>query len=72
MDATSRESQEDSLGREVGTCGACGAKFSAIPLLAGPGTITSILLLTAWARGSLALLAVIAAAPGVVFSSHVS
>jgi multiple antibiotic resistance protein len=34
----------------------------AIPLLAGPGTITSILLLTAQARGSLARLAMIAAA----------
>ena len=39
----------------------------AIPLLAGPGTITSILLLTAQARGSLAMLAVIVAALGLVF-----
>jgi multiple antibiotic resistance protein len=39
----------------------------AIPLLAGPGTITSILLLTAQARGSLAMLAMIVAALGLVF-----
>ena len=39
----------------------------AIPRLAGPGTITSILLLTAQARGSLAMLSVIVAALGLVF-----
>jgi multiple antibiotic resistance protein len=39
----------------------------AIPLLAGPGTITSILLLTAQAGGRLTLLALIAAALGLVF-----
>jgi small neutral amino acid transporter SnatA (MarC family) len=39
----------------------------AIPLLAGPGTITSILLLTAQARGRLAMLAMIVAALGLVF-----
>src|SRR5215218_9832280 len=39
----------------------------AIPLLAGPGTITSILLLTAQARGSAARLAGVAAALAVVF-----
>ena len=39
----------------------------AIPLLAGPGTITSILLLSAQARGSVARLAALAVALGVVF-----
>jgi multiple antibiotic resistance protein len=39
----------------------------AIPLLAGPGTITSILLLTAQARGSFAKLAAIAGALALVF-----
>src|SRR3954451_14101208 len=39
----------------------------AIPLLAGPGTITSILLLTAQARGSAARLAGVAVALAVVF-----
>ena len=39
----------------------------AIPLLADPETITSILLRTAPARGSLARLAIIAAALGIVF-----
>lgn len=40
----------------------------AIPLLAGPGTITSILLLTAQARGNLAKLAIIAVALALVFA----
>jgi multiple antibiotic resistance protein len=39
----------------------------AIPLLAGPGTITSILLLTAQARGSIARLAAVALALVLVF-----
>jgi len=39
----------------------------AIPLLTGPGTITSILLLTAQARGSFAKLAAIAGALALVF-----
>jgi multiple antibiotic resistance protein len=39
----------------------------AIPRLAGPGTITSILLLTAQARGNFAMLAVVATALGLVF-----
>jgi multiple antibiotic resistance protein len=39
----------------------------AIPLLAGPGTITSILLLTAQARGSFPMLAVIVGALALVF-----
>jgi multiple antibiotic resistance protein len=39
----------------------------AIPLLSGPGTITSVLLLTAQAGGSLVKLAVVAAAIALVF-----